>query len=490
MKRFVALVSVLVPSVAFAGGFELPDNNAEALARGGAFTAKADDGSAQEYNIAGFARQRGTRMLLSANTLFHTYEFQRAGNYPAVQGNNPGADPTAYYAGTPFPKISNQNGPFFAPFFGLSTDFGYFDRWTFAVGAFGPSAYGQRVFPQTLPGSSPPLPSPGRYDLIAENLLIVYPTLSAAVRVTKWLDVGLALHLVYGSFLLSSSGIVDLSRGICRNGEYQPCDSDTTLNVAAFTATAALGLMFHPLPTLDIGVNLRGPVKLDATGTANGTPPAVQSVPIDPQPAEFHTKLPWVLRVGLRWAFVKDRFEHGDIEVDGTYEAWADAQNPGSQVNIPSLSIFNDINPVITHNYQDTYSLRMGGAYNLRLPAASVLTFRLGFFFDSAATKYKDTRIDFDTMAKYAPTVGIGYRVRGVAFNIAYAYVWSPDRDVTNGDIRLINALQQGQTIDTVGNPTPVVNNGHYHAETQILSFSINIAWDEALQHHRVLAYE
>ncbi|HEX4461131.1 MAG TPA: hypothetical protein VIA18_24290, partial [Polyangia bacterium] len=50
--------SLLLQSVAWAGGFELPDNDAEALARGAAFTAKADDGMAIEYNVAGLARQR------------------------------------------------------------------------------------------------------------------------------------------------------------------------------------------------------------------------------------------------------------------------------------------------------------------------------------------------------------------------------------------------------------------------------------------------
>jgi long-subunit fatty acid transport protein len=381
--------------------------------------------------------------------------------------------------------VANQNGPFFAPYFGISTDFGYFDRWTFAAGIYGPSAYGQREFPVTV-GS---MPSPSRYDLVSEDLLIFYPTLSAAVRVTKWFDLGVALHLVYGHFNLASVATVDLGRTLCVNAEYQPCDSQTTLDLSGVTATASLGMMFHPLDTLSIGINLRGPASIDATGTVQGTAPAVQMLDVAPESASFHTKLPWVLRAGIRYAFIKDNFEHGDIELDGTYEAWADAQNPGSQINIPSLSIFQDINPTIVHNFQDTYSVRVGGAYNLRLPTGA-LTFRLGFFFDSAATKYKDTRIDFDTMAKYAPTVGLGYKVRGISLNVAYAYVWSPDRDVTNGDIRIINAVTMGSNLDSKNQLLPAVNNGHYHAENQILSFSINIAWDEALKKTRKIAYE
>ena len=43
-------------STVWAGGFEFPGNGAEAMGRGGAFTAKASNPSAIDYNIAGLAR--------------------------------------------------------------------------------------------------------------------------------------------------------------------------------------------------------------------------------------------------------------------------------------------------------------------------------------------------------------------------------------------------------------------------------------------------
>jgi long-subunit fatty acid transport protein len=114
---------------------------------------------------------------------------------------------------------------------------------------------------------------------------------------------------------------------------------------------------------------------------------------------------------------------------------------------------------------------------------AGVLSVRLGLYYDSAATRSADTRLDFDTMAKVAPTFGLGYRVRGVAVNLAYAYVWSPDRDVRDGDLRGINAVTMGSSASSTPNmdPLPVVNNGHYHVASQILAVSLNVAWDEAL---------
>ena len=334
------------------------------------------------------------------------------------------------------------------------------------------------------------LPGPGRYDVASTDLLIIYPTLAAAVRVTKWLDIGAELHLVVAKLTFQTVALVDLGRASCPTGEYVGCDSATTLDLMGVTATASIGAMFHPMRDFSIGLHLRGPVDLMASGTANGTPPAVKPLIISPEDATFETKLPWVLRLGLRYAFVKNGFEHGDVEVDGTYEAWAQAQGDGPKVNIPNLSIFTDITPTVTHHFLDTFSVRIGGAYNLKVGPA-VLTFRIGFMFDSAATHYADTRLDFDTGAKYMPAAGVGFRIRGIALNLAYAYIFEPDRDVTNGDIRVINPVNHGSNVssDQV-TLTPVVNNGHYHAETEIVSISLNIAWDEALKRRRVLAYE
>jgi len=493
MKRLALLVSLFSSSLALAGGLEMPDNNAEALGRGAAFTAKADDPSAVEYNIAGLARQRGTTSLLSANLVLHTYEFTRAGSYPAgttaFTGTDASGNPVSTdIGGMAYPKISNSGAPFVAPFLSVATDFNKLDRWTFAFAVFGPSAYGQRHYANPVNPTGIRLPGPGRYDLTDQNLLVVFPTLAAAYRVTKWFDIGLALHLATGSIHFETTAMVDLGRGVCPTGESAECDSYTKLDVSGTSATASLGLMFHPLEALSIGVNLRGKVHLEMNGNASAIPPAAKSMlPPDTQAASLSTELPWVLRVGLRYAFMKDGFEQGDVELDGSYEAWSDAQAP--QAKIPNLSIFQDINPTVVHNYIDTFSARVGGAYNVKL-STGALSFRLGFYFDSAATKYKDTRIDFDTLAKYAPTAGLGYKVRGVAVNLGYAYVWSPDRDVTNGDIRLLNAAANAKSIQATGEPTAVINNGHYHAESHIISLSLNVAWDEALKHQRVVAYK
>src|SRR5260370_8427175 len=129
MKLWLTIICMRWTATAHAGGFELPGNDAEALGRGAAFTAKADNGAALEYNVAGLARQRGTRVLLSGNLLLHDYTFQRTGNYPGDA-----ADKKTPYAGQPFPSLSNTAAPFFPPLAPISTDSPFFHPSTSAIG--------------------------------------------------------------------------------------------------------------------------------------------------------------------------------------------------------------------------------------------------------------------------------------------------------------------------------------------------------------------
>jgi long-subunit fatty acid transport protein len=476
----LVIICTLWTATAHAGGFELPANDAEALARGTAFTAKADDGAALEYNVAGLARQRGTRLLIGGNLLLHDYTFQRAGSYPGDP-----RDPKTSYAGQPFPSLSNQGAPFVAPLVAISTDFGFFDRWTFAIGLFAPSAVGNRSYGLTSGG----LPSSGRYDLISENLLIVYPTVAAAVRLTRWLDVGVALQVVFASFDLQNASFLPVSMSACPTPEYAPCDVPTRVQTTGVSATAALGVMLHPLRAIDIGANVRGPVSLDTSG--NVTNPALEighnddlHLPAQMSTGQFHSHLPWVVRVGLRYRILRaDDFEVADLELDGNYEAWGDAEHDGDKLHVDDLGIVKDITVDITRHYHDTFGFRLGGAWNLRAGPV-VLTARLGMYFDSAATDASDTRLDFDTMIKVAGTFGTALRVRGITLQGAYAYVWSPDRTVTNGAVRPIDGFDGSNGIPG-GAQFGVVNNGHYHARTHILSVSASIEFDELLKKKR-----
>ena len=189
--RLPLFFSVLaVARSAAAGGFEIPANGTEALGRGGAFSAKADSPLALEYNVAGLAQQRGTHALIDNNLAFSRYRFARDG------GDSFG----------PFPAVqANATPPFYAPWFGLATDFGFFKRLTFAVGIYGPSSIGKRTFPMFVPtDSGKDRPGPARYDIATTDLLIFFPTLAVGVRASKYLDLGFSVQQASAQIKLAS----------------------------------------------------------------------------------------------------------------------------------------------------------------------------------------------------------------------------------------------------------------------------------------------
>jgi long-chain fatty acid transport protein len=494
-KRFVHLASaaallgasLVAPRDARAGGFEMPDNGTEALGRGGAFVAKASDPTAIEYNPAGLAEQRGTRLLLDGKWTLSSYEFQRFGTFP----DDP-RDPATPWGGALFPKVRDTGGPFFAPFLAATTDFGTLDWLTVAAGVFGPSGVGNRTYPVGVAGA----PAASRYDVVQPSSLIVLPTLAVGIKAADWLDLGLGAHYVYGSFALTSTSFVDLGdgpTGPCKNAEYQPCDSLSRVNAAGSSWAGTAGVLLHPSRTVSLGASVRTPISLDASGTATVLQaPLNQPIPA-PGQATLHTELPWYARAGARLAFVDpDGFETGDVEVDGTYETWHEAQGTGPRIHIDHLGpvgpAFDDIDITVQHHYNDTFSIRAGGAYNQRM-TVGVLSLRLGAYYDRSATADDPsyTRLDFDTLDKIAGTVGVGFAWNGFALNVAYAEVFEPGRTVEpgQGNVRPIDGAQHGAPVDSQGNPLPAVNEGTYSGHTEMIAVGLVAVFDEVLGSRR-----
>ncbi|MBS2013815.1 MAG: outer membrane protein transport protein [Deltaproteobacteria bacterium] len=454
---------------AHAGGFEMPDNGAQAVGRGAAFVARADDGTAIYWNPAGLARQRGTRLYGGGNLFLHSFSFQRAGSFP----DDPN-DQRTPWGDKPFPLVTNASGPFFAPFIAVSTDFGTLDRFTVAAGAFGPPTVGNRTFPLGVQGA----PAASRYDFIQSRSTIIYPTLSAAYRVTRWLDLGVSTHLVLGSFDQTNVSYADL--GQCPNVEYQPCDSRSTLVATATSFAATFGALVRPLPSFAFGLTVKTPTALNAEGTVTPQAPAIAPITIAPGNATLTTSLPLSVRAGGRYIALDHDFELYDLELDFVYEAWGSAQGEGPRLQIPALGQFKDIDTLVVHGYKDTFGVRGGGAYNMQA-FDGIFTLRGGAYFDSSATGFEYTRLDFDTLTKIAGTLGFGYRKGAFAFDVGYAAVASIPRLVgtDQGKVRPVNGAKNGRPIGNDGKLFPAVNEGAYRGFTHLLSIGVTVTFDE-----------
>ncbi|MBX3207836.1 MAG: outer membrane protein transport protein [Labilithrix sp.] len=463
----IALASLVVCSRAEAGGFdELPDQGAEALGRGATFTAKADDATAIYWNVAGLARQRGTKLQVSANVHFNTFYFARTGRYP----DDP-SDPATPWGGRPFPVVEDKNASFVLPMLAATTDLGLSDRLTFGAGVFGPAATG-RTFPLGVKG----MPAPSRYDSIQSRSKVLFPTLGAAYRVTPQIDVGVSGHLVVGAFDQLSVAVADPGGGACNNAEYRPCDAEARVQADGKSFAGSIGVLARPAPSVQIGAQLRSPTSLTAEGRVT---PRLAAGALPPSAATLTLDLPWTLRLGARYIGMEGTFEQYDLELDGTYEAWSSAQAAGPTVVTTSITGGGKPTTVTSlHRWNDTVSVRAGGAYNVALGEGSVVTLRAGAFYDSPTTDSAFTRLDANTLAKVAGTAGLGVRHGAFTINLAYAAVASISRVVTDGAYRPSNGAKEGRTVGGDDQPLPAVNNGEYRAFTHTVAVGVEVRFD------------
>lgn len=75
MRRWVVFSATVgaiawLPAIASAGGVEMAGAGGQALGRGGAVTARADDPMVLAYNPAGLAELRGSQLLINFNAAF------------------------------------------------------------------------------------------------------------------------------------------------------------------------------------------------------------------------------------------------------------------------------------------------------------------------------------------------------------------------------------------------------------------------------------
>lgn len=463
-------LALLSPGRARAGGFEIPDNGTQALGRGAAFVAKADDPTAIYWNPAGLARQRGTKLYVGANVYLHSFSFARIGNFP--DDPNDAATP---WGGQPYPLAANTAGPFTAPFIAATSDFGL-EKLTFGVGIFGPPIIGNRTFPLGIQGA----PASTRYDFVQSRSTLLEPTASAGYRLLPWLDLGLSGHLILAKFDQTQVSYSEAVDGQCKNVEYHPCDSTNTLTANATTFAGTIGLIARPDPSIAIGASVRTPIALTAAGTLTPQSPKIANVDLQPGAATLYTNLPLELKLGGRYIESAGDTELYDLELDVTYETWGAAQASGPRVQIPDLGTFKDIDATVLHAYKNTFGVRAGGAYNFDDVLGGTFSLRAGGYFDSSATDFAYTRVDYDTLTKFAGTLGAGLHLGLFQFDLAYAAVASVPRTVGEGQgkIQPTNGAKGGDSVDGKGDPLPVVNEGAYRGFTHIVSLAASVTLD------------
>ena len=372
----ILLLTLIVASVALAGGFQLNEHGANAMSQAGAFAARATDGSAIYFNPAGLGFQTTPSIMFGATGIAFTSSF-----YGPLQANTNQKYEQAKQIFTPV------NGYVVYP---------VMDRLTIGAGVNNQYGLGTE-WPSTWPGR----------DLAEKtDLATWFITPSVAYRVSDQLSIA-----VEGSYV---AGSVKLTRGVDTRGIQTPAPVNSTLDMTGHGFAFGGGILFKATPELSIGVSYRSKVKVDASGTATFTPDYTQlSLPQGGVTATI--TLPATGFAGIAYRFMKNL----ELEADYQYIGWSSYQT------LAFTFAANNSVVASAKNYSDTYILRIGGEYTM-----APWHFRAGYLYDHTPVSDAYSEPMLPDANRNGLNVGLGYDI-ATHWNVSVAYFFLKFADRT-----------------------------------------------------------
>ncbi|HLP14914.1 MAG TPA: porin [Bacteroidota bacterium] len=385
----LALLLLVSAGPLLAGGFQLNEAGARAMAQADAFAARANDASAIFFNPAGLAFQPGHSLLLGTTFIAPSVTFYG----PIRDANDPGIS-----------TVSKLKNAVFTPI-NLYAKFQITNDLHAGIGVNNPFGLGTEWDANWV----------GRFITQKVDLKTFYVTPTLAYRVTDRLSVGAGFNYVFGSVLIK--------RAVSITSVAVPESPVVTLDLTAKNGYGwNVGVKYKVSDDISVGASYRSQVKIDAKGTAAFAPnyPPL-GLPIGDASASL--KLPATGFAGISYKAMKNL----EIEADYQFIGWSSydtlaidfAANPAARSAQPKL-------------YNDTYILRLGGEYtmnNLRL--------RAGYYFDHSPvpTKYLEPLLPDSDRQGF--NIGAGYQLtNNLHIDLSYMFLKGAQRKAEQTDTK------------------------------------------------------
>lgn len=450
-----AVAASFISTTALAGGYFVGPIGGQAVGRGGAFVAKANDLSAAYYNPAGFALMKGTRLQLDNKFSYNTVEFQRE---PVFDGST--MTTVTFAPVTNTPKFQPLD-----PLVGVATDFGLSD-FAFALVAYANSGISKMQFPEN--GSQ-------RYLMTERNGLIVNYSLNGAWRPFPELSIGVNAQVVAVpelsyQLVVNGGGILDIAYPVTNTYDVLATVEGKDL----FTMNAILGAWYQVAPSLELGLSAQvlpskiateGPISVRFTNpNLTLEQPTIERDGTPANGVSIELPLPQWARLGARYVGRRDGSlaEAFDIELDVVYERWSAAERftvITNDLDVESTAATVPLGTInVEKQWQDVFGVNLGGDYAI----LDNMAVRAGAYYETAVSKPEFTNVDFTTGAQIGLTAGATLALGGLKLSVGYEYRFQPDVTTTtaNGQVR--------QVVPAKTNPAaiPVVNGGTYRANS------------------------
>ena len=441
------LFAMASPTGALASGFYMPGRGVRPMGRGGAYVASGGGNlNSLWYNPANLATLQDTQLTLDMAIIGTFSKFDRAPRETEGGGT------------VEYPQVSNQSAPDPDPQALIGGETGI-DGLTWAAGLWAPYASHQK-FPQD---------GPQRYSLVDNSKsLLAYLGVAVAWEATEDLRIGGGFQNMVSNFEFVT--YTSAYTGVFGRPEDRDLDALSKAKVRdLFVPTGNLGIWYEPVDHFQVAASMQLPAKVvDKNGKIQHrlpSHPAFADAEI-PQPT-FRGELtfPLMARAALRYS--RDSF---DIELTGVFEQWSvfdeirvDPQNMRVE-NVPGVGALPLGALTIPKEWNDTFSIRTGGAYHLN----SSVTARLGYIYETGAPPRDRYSIFAPDPNKHVFSGGFTYDWGTLELDVSAAYYAMENRTIENSKVRQINP------VDTADELATVIANGSYKNAMLIVGTGIN----------------
>ncbi len=469
-----------------AGGLEVPDLGTVAIGRGAAFTARADNLSAFYYNPAGLSKSKGANLLLGVTLFNLNVHYLRSGitNDSDGVGRSEVGGVDVYNPPKDYAKIGPDNinpsdyrsvsgerplSPLPMMVFGWGDAFNV-EGLALAVGLITPSSFYLPKYPEE--GSS-------RYAIRDGSLIVSSAGIGVSYAINRYIQVG-GVFLGGTAFLDMSVAIRPAPRLNDPLFYNENLGGDANLRIDTadwFAPSGIFGVLSNPLDWLEIGVAVKLPQKIEATGKAGYVAPADDLVNSDLVSGRDNITLrfhfPWVVRAGARYIH-----RYFDIEADFVWENWSsferfefDMDAELYQDAVAREGMMDMPDAEVPKNFRDTYSVRLGGDAEVWPEHLAV---RIGGYYQTSA--YPKSNNTFNLDFPFGEQIGVGggltwHTCSFLDVNAGYLHVFQFDIEVRDGVVQQIGMpIERGDEEILAGN---TVNNGTYEVGINLFSVSL-----------------
>lgn len=488
MRFALALIgaSALLSSTAHAAGFYLSDIGTRGMGRGGAFVASPDSLLAIHYNPAGLAQLKGLNAEASVTFVNMNLDFTRS--CPCVIDrsqtfNGLSADEYDAQLAASFANNSiSSNTTLVIPFIGASYGLPFYGL-TFGIAAWGPNSgrHDWGSVANTRVGEAGFVRSadmqPGRYSGMRMGNLEANFALAVAAEPLEGLRIGASIM----GFQSGNDQTLHLwanLENIVDGPEDPRFDAPVLFKFNDFGINWQVGASYELIPGLTIGSSFRGKRSINADGTIDVQVPAAlvddpTALIVDGNAVKVDLATAPIFRAGVQY-----RIPHlFAAEAAIVWEGWSAHDKVVVTPQNIQLTVNGATSPldVITaqRNWQDTYSLRLGGEVNVLDPILNIVG---GYFYEPtgiASANVDPSRTDFD---KHGFALGARTSFFGFTGELSAMYVVLDTGEITDSAKPISTAFP-----DEVQQYNTYVGNGSYSGGYFLISASLSFALDPLL---------